>query len=115
MIGDSTGVSIAAIAIALAGGWAAWMRLAALFAGERMAREKLADALAAFKLEAARTFATPGAIEKSEERLAVALDRVTARLDAVIGRIEMLSTEMARLAAPLEIAGRPTFTERILP
>ena len=98
MIDGSTGVSIAAIAIVLAGAWAVWMRVGALVAAERMAREKLADALAAFKLEATRTFATAGAIEKSEERLALALDRLTARLETVIGRIETLSTEMARIA-----------------
>jgi hypothetical protein len=98
MIDGSTGVSIAAIAVVLAGAWAVWMRVGALLAGERMAREKLADALAAFKLEATRTFATAGAIEKSEERLALALDRLTARLEMVIGRIETLSTEMARIA-----------------
>jgi hypothetical protein len=98
MIDGSTGISIAAIAIVLAGAWAVWMRIGSLLANERMAREKLADALAAFKLEATRTFATAGAIEKSEERLAFALDRLTARLETVIGRIETLSTEMARIA-----------------
>jgi hypothetical protein len=98
MIDQSTGVSIAVIAIALAGAWAGWMRVGALLANERTAREKLADALAAFKLEATRTFATAGAIDKSEERLALALERLTTRLETVIGRIETLSTEMARIA-----------------
>lgn len=100
MIDGSTGVSVAAVAVGLAGAWAVWMRAGAFLAHERMARERLADALAAFKLEAIRTFATAGAIEKSEERLALALDRLTARLETVIGRIETLSTEMARLAGP---------------
>jgi hypothetical protein len=98
MIDGSTGVSIAVIAIALAGAWAVWLRVGALLSDERLAREALADALAAFKLEATRTFATPSAIEKSEERLALALDRLAARLEAVTGRMETLATEMARLA-----------------
>jgi hypothetical protein len=98
-ISDSTPISLAAIAIVAAGLWWVWTYFAALIAGERGAREQLANELAAFKLEATRTFATPGAIEKSEERLAIAIDRLTARLETVIGRIETLSTHIARSAA----------------
>lgn len=53
----------------------------------------------AFQLEAVRTFAPASAIEKSEERLATSLDKVTARLEMVISRIETLGTELARIAA----------------
>ena len=36
MIDGSTGISIAAIAIVLAGAWAVWMRIGSLLANERM-------------------------------------------------------------------------------
>lgn len=55
--------------------------------------------LASFKLEAVRTFATDGAIEKAEERLAIVIDKMTTRLETCISRIETLSVEMARIAA----------------
>jgi hypothetical protein len=58
-----------------AGVWVMWTYFSGLIGSERSAREILAAELAAFKLEATRTFATPGAIEKSEERLAIAIDR----------------------------------------
>ena len=75
---------------------------------ERSAREKVSlddqnrnsilyRELSAYKLEAVEKFATAGAIEKSEERLALAIDKMTARLEMVIGRIETLSVEMARV------------------
>jgi hypothetical protein len=59
---------------------------------DRETRGELTD----FKLESVRTFATAGAIEKSEERLAIALDKLSARLETVIGRIETLTMEMAK-------------------
>lgn len=99
MITETTGISIAVVALGLGGFWTLWTRFAAVIATERAAREQLAAELAAFKLEATRSFATPGAIEKSEERLTIAIDRMTARLETVIGRIETLSTSMARLAS----------------
>ena len=99
MITETTGISVAVIALGLGGFWTLWTRLAAVVATERAAREQVAAELAAFKLEATRSFATPGAIEKSEERLTIAIDRMTARLEMVIGRIETLSTEMARFAS----------------
>src|SRR5579871_694795 len=64
-------------------------------AADREIDGKLTD----FRLEAARTFATSGAIEKSEERLANALDKVTARLETLASRIETWGTELARMAA----------------
>lgn len=97
-ITDTTPISLAAVAIVAAGLWALWTYLSAQMSTERLARERLDQELAAFKLEATRTFATAGAIEKSEERLAIAIDRLTARLETVIGRIETLSTQIARAA-----------------
>ena len=70
---------------------------------ERRWREEADQVVSArltdFRLEAVRTFATAGAIEKIEERLATALDKVTARLETVISRIETLGAELARIAA----------------
>jgi len=96
---DLTPISLAVVAVLIAGVWVMWTYFSGLIGSERFAREALAAELAAFKLEATRTFATPGAIEKSEERLAIAIDRLTARLETVIGRIETLSTQIARSAA----------------
>jgi chromosome segregation ATPase len=62
------------------------------------ADREIAGKLADFKLEAVRTFATAGAIEKSEERLATSLDKVTARLETLASRIEAWGTEIARMA-----------------
>jgi len=98
-ITDSTPISLAAVAIVAAGLWVLWTYFSTQLTAERSARELLGNELAAFKLEATRTFATAGAIEKSEERLAIAIDRLTARLETVIGRIETLSTQIARSAA----------------
>ena len=61
---------------------------------DRMLEGKFTD----FRLEAVKTFATATAIEKSEERLAAALEKLTVRLEVVISRIETLGTEMARVA-----------------
>jgi hypothetical protein len=100
-ITDSTPISLAAVAIVAAGLWVLWTYFSTQITGERSARELLGNELAALKLEATRTFATAGAIEKSEERLAIAIDRLTARLETVIGRIETLSTQIARSAADI--------------
>jgi len=98
-ITDLTPISLAVCAALIAGLWVMWTYFSGEIAKERSAREELATDVAAFKLEATRTFATSGAIEKSEERLAIAIDRLTARLETVIGRIETLSTQIARTAS----------------
>jgi hypothetical protein len=71
--------------------------------GERRWREEadrvIDGKITDFRLEAVRTFATAGAIEKSEERLATALDKVTARLEMLASRIETWGTELARVKA----------------
>ena len=116
MIDGSTGVSIAAIAIVLAGAWAVWMRVGALLAGERMAREKLADALAAFKLEATRTFATAGAIEKSEERSGPrARPADGAARDGHRPHRNALRPKWPASPAPREADRGSLFTERTMP
>jgi hypothetical protein len=95
-ITDLTPISLAVCAALIAGLWVMWTYFSGQIAAEHGAREALAKDFADFKLEAARTYATSGAIEKSEERLAIAIDRLTARLETVIGRIETLSTQIAR-------------------
>jgi hypothetical protein len=101
MIDVSTGVSFGALALAVAAfGWL-WLRFDKALSTERSEREELTADLSAFKLEAFRTFATPGAIEKAEERLAIALDRVTARLETAIERIEALSNNFIRLGTSM--------------
>jgi hypothetical protein len=60
------------------------------------ADEVIRDNHNSFKLEATRTYVTSVSLEKSEERLAIAIDRLTARLEMVITRIEALSSNMSR-------------------
>jgi hypothetical protein len=73
----------------------------------RNAREKLASddqnrytimyrELANYKLEAAEKFATSSAIEKLQERLESAFDRLSARQETMLGRLEIITAEIAK-------------------
>jgi hypothetical protein len=96
MLGETSPITIGLV-VGLGGALAAlWFRIEGMFAAEQEARIAIERDLAAYKLAAVDKFATAGAIEKSEERLAIALDKVTARLETVIGRIEALSIAFAR-------------------
>jgi hypothetical protein len=108
MIDLGTGVSIAVLSL-VAGGYAwLWMRFDSAMTRIDEHVDAVAQDLTSFKLEANRTFATPGAIEKSEERLTIAIDRMTARLETIVGRIENLTNEVTRLVAVQNRGKRPS-------
>jgi hypothetical protein len=103
MIGEGTGISVGVVVICVGALFALWWRIESAIATVR-------DDLAAFKLKATEQFATPAAIEKTEERLTTSLDRVAGRLEVVAGRVDSVAIELARIAEAIfarQTRGRP--------
>lgn len=99
------------LAVAIVGGLLAILRYVnGEIAQERTWREEADDLqgkemkemsreVANFKLEATQTFAPHGAIEKLETRLVTAIEKLGARQETMLGRMETLSAELAKRRA----------------
>lgn len=101
-------VSWVALAIAIVGGLLALLRYINVEISQerkwreeadvigREQREKLTNDFAAYKLEATEKFAPHGAIEKLEARLVLAIEKIGARQETMLGRMDSLTAELAK-------------------
>lgn len=72
----------------------AWREEADDLQGDEM--KELARELADYKLDATDRFAPQSAIEKLEQRLVVAIEKIAARQETMIGRVEGLAAEITK-------------------
>lgn len=88
MIGEDSGITIGlviTITFALAG---LWWRLEAKFAAIEQNRLKLEREFTSYQIHAERYFVSTSLLEKTENRLVNAVDRLTARVETLISRME---------------------------
>jgi hypothetical protein len=97
MVGADTGISIWLV-LALAGSITGlWWRLEAKFSAIEKERLKLERDFADYKLAAERHFVSAVTLEKTENRLINAVDRLTARVEMLITRMEGVGAKVTEL------------------
>lgn len=99
MIGEGTGVTLGLLATIAGVAITLWVRIDAKFSEAAESRKKIADDLADYKLDAERRFASSTMLEKTENRLIVAVEKLSARVETLISRMESLGQEFAKLAS----------------
>ena len=74
-----------------------WWRIEARIGVERSERKRLEDKLNDFELEVAKSFVSHSTLEKAEDRLAITMDKLSARIETAISRLENIGVEVAKL------------------
>ncbi len=92
MLAEGSGITIGLAAIILGAVATAWWKLDSRFDDEASARHTLANDLANYKLFVAQNHVTSVALRETEERLINALDKLSARFETMIARIESISS-----------------------
>jgi hypothetical protein len=102
MIGEGTPISIGLTAIIIGALFVLYFRIEAKFSDAAEKAAQNAKDLSDYKLHVERHFVTGPALEKTEERLILAVDKLTARIETLVGRIETLGTKLAEVIATRE-------------
>jgi hypothetical protein len=98
MIGEDSGITFGLAFIIFGGLVALWWRIESRINAERDERIKLEKEFSDYRLTVQRDFVSIGVLEKTEERLIVAMDKLSARVETLISRMEGLGQELAKVA-----------------
>ena len=100
VIGEGSGLTVALVVVLIGGILTFWWRIEGRFTEEREARAALARELSDYKLYSAQTHVSAAALRETEDRLIAAFDKLTARMEAIVGRLDKMSLDMATGSKP---------------
>lgn len=94
-MGEGNTITIG-LALALVGGLLTlWWRIEGKFAVEAAARTAIKDDLNTYKTYVAQNHVSAEALRSTEERLISAFDKITARMEQIVSRLDKLAIDMA--------------------
>jgi hypothetical protein len=99
MISEASPISIGLVVVIIGALFVLYFRIEAKFGEAKERADLAAKDLGDYKLHVERHFVTGPALEKTEERLILAVDKLTARIETLVGRIENLGTRLAEVVA----------------
>jgi hypothetical protein len=102
MISEASPVSIGLVVIIVGALFVLYFRIEAKFGEAKEKADQTAKDLGEYKLHVERHFVTGPTLEKTEERLILAVDKLTARIETLVGRIETLGTKLAEVMVSRE-------------
>lgn len=109
MIGEGSGITIGLAFVIGAAIAALWWRIEGRIATEQAERKKQLDVergerkalekdIADYKLHVERHFASRTILEQTENRLIVAVEKLSGRVETLIGRMETVAVGLAKLS-----------------
>jgi plasmid maintenance system antidote protein VapI len=95
-MGETSTITIG-LALAIGGGIGAlWWKMQTGFDEERDARSKLERELSDYKLYVSNNHVSTAALRDTENRLINALEKLAARMETLVSRVEKLTLDMAQ-------------------
>lgn len=99
MLSEGSPISIGLVIVIVGAIFVLYFRIEAKFGEAKEKVDLTAKDLGEYKLHVERHFVTGPTLEKTEERLILAVDKLTARIETLVGRIETLGTKLAEVIA----------------
>ena len=96
MIGEGSPITIGLVLAIVAGILGLWWRIEGRLNEERSRAEMIAKELSDYKFYVANNHVTVSALRDMEMRLLSTLEKLAARMETVVSRIEKLNLEMAQ-------------------
>jgi hypothetical protein len=102
MLSEGSPISIGLVIAIVGAIFVLYFRIETKFTEVKERADSAAKDLGEYKLHVERHFVTGPTLEKTEERLILAVDKLTARIETLVGRIETLGTKLAEVMVTRE-------------